>query len=435
MSKVLVRSYNKNDGFSPIEIENKLLNCTDLKKNSNKFYRIILQTNKNGQWRIYTNYGRVKDVTQIYNSIGKEECRNYEQSEIDARKDFKSLIKTKLRPSSGYVLIEIDNNTVFDKGKNKRKALNNINLNYRVYQFITQIYEEATTTLRKTILTPLGKLSKNQIDKAGSILKDIKSLVECNVSKDSNDMIELSNKFYSLVPHVMERNIDTNYYIISNINKIREKQELLTLMSDVEGVQSFLEASAYEKYLATGAKIELLSKDNLEWKRIEKYIQNTKSKYHNIKLHINNIFAIRIKGEEKFNSKKIDNIQELFHGSRNANVLGILQKGLLIKPSNIPTAGSMFGNGLYFADQSSKSTQYCCKFANNKYDNSFLFLADVALGKVKKCDIAQPFLDKAPRGYQSVEGIKGRQLLHNEYIIYDTNQVKLKYIVDFTAHK
>ena len=53
------------------------------------------------------------------------------------------------------------------------------------------------------------------------------------------------------------------------------------------------------------------------------------------------------------------NRQLLWHGSRLTNWCGILSTGLRIAPPEAPVTGYMFGKGVYFADMSSKSANYC----------------------------------------------------------------------------
>jgi hypothetical protein len=60
-----------------------------------------------------------------------------------------------------------------------------------------------------------------------------------------------------------------------------------------------------------------------------------------------------------------------------------------------------------------------------------MFVADVALGKVKKYYDAQTHLQKPPRGYDSVMGAKGSYLYHNEFIIYTLRQQILQYLIEF----
>ena len=55
----------------------------------------------------------------------------------------------------------------------------------------------------------------------------------------------------------------------------------------------------------------------------------------------------------------LGNRKLLWHGSRLTNWAGILSGGLRIAPPEAPVTGYMFGKGLYFADMSSKSANYC----------------------------------------------------------------------------
>jgi hypothetical protein len=91
----------------------------------------------------------------------------------------------------------------------------------------------------------------------------------------------------------------------------------------------------------------------------------------------------------------------LWHGSRNANYVGILSEGLKIAPPDAPVTGYMFGElkeiklslynrvsnikiieyigkGIYFTEVASKAANYC----HTSFDNphGMMLLCDVALG-------------------------------------------------------
>ena len=137
-------------------------------------------------------------------------------------------------------------------------------------------------------------------------------------------------------------------------------------------------------------------------------------------------------GYDKFNPYKVSTM-ELFHGSRNENILGILKNGLKIKPHSAIHTGSMFGSAIYLADSSTKSANYCWGFdSNGNNDEYFLLVCEAATGKIKEYEDCKTNLTKAPHGYNSVMGKKGRSLINNEYMVYNENQVKIKYIVEFT---
>jgi hypothetical protein len=51
---------------------------------------------------------------------------------------------------------------------------------------------------------------------------------------------------------------------------------------------------------------------------------------------------------------------------------------LRVAPKDAPSTGYMFGKGVYFADLSSKSANYC--FATNENPYGLLMVCEVALG-------------------------------------------------------
>lgn len=228
------------------------------------------------------------------------------------------------------------------------------------------------------------------------------------------------------------RNVDVNRMRIDNYQKLNDRKDLLGVMSSVVKVQDSLEKTLEDKYKALNIKLKHLSSRTKEHKRLVDFVQGTKSRHHHINFNVTNIFAVEdMTGYDKFNPYKVSTL-ELFHGTRNENILNILQQGLLTKPKSAVHTGSMFGSGIYFASQSTKSANYCSGFGAVRNDKYYLFVCEVATGKIKDYDTAQPHLHSAPAGYNSVRGVKGRSLLHDEYIVYNANQVKIRYIVEYT---
>jgi len=66
------------------------------------------------------------------------------------------------------------------------------------------------------------------------------------------------------------------------------------------------------------------------------------------------------------------------HGSRATNYGGILGQGLRIAPPEAPVSGYMFDKGIYLADMSSKSANYCCSYISG--GQALLLLCDAELG-------------------------------------------------------
>jgi poly [ADP-ribose] polymerase len=129
-----------------------------------------------------------------------------------------------------------------------------------------------------------------------------------------------------------------------------------------------------------------------------------------------------------------------WHGSRNENWVGILQSGLLIRPSNAVLTGAMFGHGIYFADKYRKSANYTSLagsyWARGAANKAFLAVMDVHVGN--QLEIMRHSHDcynfnkavMTQRGYDSVFAKGGADLINNEYITYDSAQSTIKYLVE-----
>ena len=145
----------------------------------------------------------------------------------------------------------------------------------------------------------------------------------------------------------------------------------------------------------------------------------------------------------------------LWHGSRLTNFVGILSQGLRIAPPEAPVTGYMFGKGVYFADMSSKSANYC--FTSPENNTGILILCEVALGNCNEKMHADYLASNLPQGkhstkgvgrtapkpsnFQSLDGviipmgpgqqtgIVGCSLLYNEFIVYKIEQIKIKYLL------
>ena len=116
----------------------------------------------------------------------------------------------------------------------------------------------------------------------------------------------------------------------------------------------------------------------------------------------------------------------------------------------------MFGKGVYFADMCSKSANYC--FTSPDNNTGLILLCEVALGKMNKLQYSDYYADKLEDGLSSTKGEgstspdpsthitldngcvvpcgKGvldedfqTSLLYNEYIVYNTAQIKMKYLL------
>lgn len=175
-------------------------------------------------------------------------------------------------------------------------------------------------------------------------------------------------------------------------------------------------------------------------KRIIRFFAENVNKGHtSAGLRIKNIYTVEIpamKAAFEADGKKVGNIKQLWHGTRTFNVLSILKSGLVV-PKSAPGStfaitGRMFGDGLYFSDQSTKSLNYSQGFwdRTSPRDNKcFMFLADVAMGKEYTPSRPEQHI---PRGYDSMLAKAGKSgVLNNEMVVYRLGQANLRYLIEF----
>jgi poly [ADP-ribose] polymerase len=405
--------------------ERVVLNFASLRDNSNKFYILEFQEGSGVYpYRIFTEYGRLGKTP-------RQEGRHF-HSRFQAQQEFDKILSAKR--SKGYVKVVVDDGfnfapsvaTVQAKGQTKQNDLSKVN--NKVLRLIGKLYQNATSYLISSIDTPLGKLSATQVAKGLEVLEKIEERLDNGYTQYD----DLSDEFYSVIPVSFGNKVDYGAFVINNYFKLNEKKDLLGVMSSVVKAQDTLEKTLADKYKSLKIDLKALSSRTKEYKRLVDYTVSSQSRNHRFKIDVQEIYEVEnMTGADKFNPHSVKTM-ELFHGSRNENILNIMQGGLKIKPHSAVHTGSMFGSGIYFADQSSKSANYCWGFNSSlRQDSYFLFVCDVATGKVKEFNDTQMHLSSAPNGYNSVLGKKGRSLDHNEYIVYKESQVRIKYIIEF----
>lgn len=133
---------------------------------------------------------------------------------------------------------------------------------------------------------------------------------------------------------------------------------------------------------------------------------NTRGATHGVNYQIGQIFRIERRGEkDRFEKSPFAGPPRdrrlLWHGSRVTNFGGILSQGLRIAPPEAPVSGYMFGKGIYLADMSSKSANYCCHYNSNGH--ALLLLCEAELGN--------PMQTLVNASYNAGEDAKAKGLL------------------------
>uniref|UniRef100_A0A914PMY3 Poly [ADP-ribose] polymerase n=1 Tax=Panagrolaimus davidi TaxID=227884 RepID=A0A914PMY3_9BILA len=252
---------------------------------------------------------------------------------------------------------------------------------------------------------------------------------------------------------------------IDTLDELKQELELLEFLSDIEAAVASLSIEVKnvetlhhldKKYAQLKCDLQPLDKDHDRFKLVETYLLKTHTHAHNgYTMKLKNVYEIKKHGEDEKFKAEIGNRRLLWHGSRITNWHGILSSGLRIAPKEAPMTGYMFGKGVYFADASSKSANYCCARIG---ETGILVLSEVALGEMNQLTQACYNASKLPEGKFSTMGVgrfapnheqyitidddvvvpcgdmieqddgERKDLMFNEYIVYDTNQIKLRSI-------
>lgn len=334
---------------------------------------------------------------------------------------------------------------------------------------------------------PLGKLSKTTIKKGYEILKKIGELMNDPASAQrlygmaaGPAIIDLTNDYYSVIPHVSGRVAPP---VINNQTILKREAELIDSLGEMQVANEIMKGGSSKKYDVNPLDAQFqslnlntaepLDKSTEEYRLLEAYMKKTHGETHNhINLKVEEIFRIdRAEETARWKAAGWDNHPNsqrmlLWHGSRTTNFGGILSQGLRIAPPEAPVNGYMFGKGIYLADMASKSAGYCCAHSSNgtgllllceaQIGNPMYELTDASYSASEDCRKAGKiatkglgkkaplkWMDAAPLGDWAKGAIMpdvndpkvvgdtttgGAYLWYNEYIVYDISQVKIRYL-------
>jgi poly [ADP-ribose] polymerase len=325
---------------------------------------------------------------------------------------------------------------------------------------------------------PLGQLTREQIDKGRAVLDDCKDRINNKAKTDIQEYDRLTSQFYSLIPHVLPHKIRAEDLRLNAIERIMEKHDTLDTFLDAKNVSNVLDkkASVDAKYEKLRAKIEWLDLNSKMGKWLSHLFHNTRASNHGwlgrIKIH--NIFRLQRneesnlflnRAEEIMGSRKNrkwkcpdtlmdfnysrpaeknlleiyegSNTVPLFHGTRTENMVGIITRGLLIRPSGAVYTGSMFGDGLYYGFSSKALNYSSCRgtyWARGNDNKGYLFMSDVCLGDPKVVEVSGRYSANNIKPKHSVWAKAGRALVNDEFITYHPSgpkqQHKLEYILE-----
>ncbi|OAP61275.1 hypothetical protein AYL99_03476 [Fonsecaea erecta] len=483
------------------------LNKSDAKVNNNKFYRLQLLRGTHGFYT-WTRWGRVGERGQskllgdgsfdealsYFGIKFKEKAGltwenrdapprkgkyayleiNYTDSDDDGQKE-----SVQVNRKSGAAVRE----KVFAESKLPPQVQRLMELIFNM-QFFNNTMADFDYDANKM---PLGKLSKKTLLKGYEVLKELALLVaDPSVAAGMGELpgqavMDRSNQYFSLVPHVVGRRA---LPVLKDMNSIKREIQLLETLTDMQLANEIMTSAAVaehkslhmldRQYKGLGMREMVpLDQGSQEFAEIFCYLTKSTGSTHGVTYAVQDIFRIERNGESnRPDNSAYANIgtksdrRLLWHGSRVSNFGGILSKGLRIAPPEAPVSGYMFGKGVYLADMSSKSAGYCATY--NSAGTGLLLLCEAELGtpclKLTEGDsdaghlakqagcistwgvgqTGPPVWKDASCIHPSLIGVKmpdvnnhppaptyeqNAYLLYNEYIVYDVAQIRLRYLL------
>ncbi|KAH8731672.1 poly polymerase catalytic domain-containing protein [Phaeosphaeriaceae sp. PMI808] len=476
------------------------LNQTNASHNNNKFYKVqMLHDGSGSDFKTWTRWGRVGEKGQTAMLGGG----SYSDAKMNFEKKFKDKSGHRWadrgeQPKPGkYAYVEKSYNPDSDEEddddadaardgeeeKASKVPIAECTLEPQVQDLMKLIFNQTFFDATMSELNydanklPLGKLSKGTIARGFQALKDLAVMIDTPNTGSPADIERLSNLFYSVIPHAFGRNRPP---VIHNKDLLKKEIDLLESLSDMKEAAAMLKSSLKDDggihqldRQFQGLKMNEMSpldQTSTEFTELATYLNDSKGATHYLNYKVEEIFRIERQGEfdrfeqSEYAKVKSSNRRLLWHGSRVTNFGGILGQGLRIAPPEAPVSGYMFGKGIYLADMSSKSANYCCSYTSN--NTALLLLCEAELGdpmheltnssysagedakakgmcstwgkgmtgpsKWKDAKCVNPALKGCMMPDVSVPpdatNVPNAYLQYNEFIAYDVAQIRLRYL-------
>ena len=456
-------------------VYSKTQNQFDLKNNNNKFYIFQILENSdeilNKQYVLFFRWGRV-------GQNGWSRYVAYKNDSAAAILEFSEKLEAKTIIGK-YVELKIsyenekdsdsqDQEDQANKSGSKRLSKSK-KLDSRVEKLVNELFDdEMIQNFIEEIgydreKVPLGKLSFEQINDGRAFLKEIE--VELKKPKkeiNKRKLEELTNKFYSHIPHNLG-NKRTWSYIIVDTDELEEKFKMLKSLESqkitmkTKDSHKNPEDKLRSNYVSLNCDITPVEKESETFKVLDTYMQTSSQTQFNKnpQFKVDELYEI-IHNDEKQRLNRKSDRKLLFMGLRVANTAEMLTNGLQVPNEVAPITGQdIFGRGIYLTDVASKAAKYCQYNLSNNH--GFLLICEVDMGK--SIEYQAPDTKAAETVPNDVNSIFGKgvsryresnvkefngakvpmgplyrdnscfsTLMYNEYVMLDNNHIKIKYL-------
>lgn len=400
-------------------------------KQSNKYYNMYEQ----GDGTFIAEWGRV-DVTKS--------SKTYPMSKWD------STIKSKTSKSKGYK----DVTHLFEQAAEESSESDIAEIqNSVVKKLMDQLQAFANNSVQQNYTVSSRAVTQAMVDDAQDTVTQLKALIEMDASVEKIN--ELLLELYHIIPrrmnnvhdHLLKGNKINSDEMLEQAEKlITDEQDTLDVMAgqviinkqedDAKKEQEKEEDNTQDILSIMGIEMEEASDEDNEI--VKKQLGPNAHQFR--KAYKVKHKATQAKFDKNLAEATNKKVELFWHGSRNQNWLNILSTGLLIRPSGAIHTGSMFGDGIYFADKAQKSIGYTSLrgsyWASGGDNVAYLALFSVHVGEqkhIKHHNSSCYSLNKAKLDAENCDSVfahGGADLRNNEYIVYDSSQCTVSYLVE-----
>ena len=298
------------------------------------------------------------------------------------------------------------------------------------------------------VTTPLGLLSKSALNRALRLLDAIQD--ETNRAAK----VRLLEDYLTLVPQKVASKRGWEDGLLTP-GALSDQRTFVSQLSD-----SLDFALSHPNDTATKdepvenpfkMRLSVLDPTDREFARIRAMFEKSRNAQHRASYgyRLKRVYVLHDDAQKKLfeAAATIGNISQLWHGTRAINVLSILSKGLYCPPASSRfVTGRMFGNGVYFSNQSTKSLNYSVGVwgggVSGRDKSCYMMLADVAMGHEFRPTSSHQDWNAIHSGrvtdngkrYHSVNVKPGTaNVLNHEAIVWNTDQIMLRHLCEFEA--
>lgn len=353
-------------------------------------------------------------------------------------------------------------------------------------------------TLRALLLDttriPLERLSARALSTAYGVLREIEALLASRQygQKLEPALVELSSRFYTVLPHdcgaASPPLLDSLVLVRAKaieIEALRSVVHCASLAAEPGPVPARLASQlgldeTARLYAKLGTRMRPVPRDSREFAVISQYAHPNASQARpalfaskhaplDYALEVTDVFQLARLAEARRAPSALASAAAatrrlaLWHGTRTSNLASILSAGLAPAPAEAPHTGYNYGRGIYFSDAAQYAAQYVYPQADAPH--GYLLLAEVAVGasnEVRNHTAATPeslaaagrhsvkalgMLEPDPRASVSAADgvefplgplVRSATLVspvdYNEYVVFDSAQVILRYLVRVVFH-